>query len=111
MEQYREELDRAYMEKMHRLREREKETIERCKQQLKHLDDTSYNYRQNFLKEMEVYKMKEEEWQKQVELERENLKIQKERVANLEKDLQRQLKEIEAQREEFRHRIADTKAA
>jgi hypothetical protein len=31
MEKYREEVDRGYMEKLGRLKERERETIERCK--------------------------------------------------------------------------------
>lgn len=63
---------------------------------MKNLEDSSYQFRQRFLKEMEVYKMKEDDFAKHVELEKENLKIQKDKVTNMEKDLQRQLKELEA---------------
>ena len=35
MEQYREELEKMYLDKVNKLRERERDTIERCKQQIK----------------------------------------------------------------------------
>ena len=98
MEQYREELDRIYTEKLQKLRERERDTIERCKQQLKTLEAASYDYRQKFLKDLEVQKIKEEGLDSHINLEKENLRLQKERLQELERDLQRQFKDLEDQK-------------
>lgn len=95
MEQYREELDKVYTDKLQKLREREKDTIERCKQQLKALEAASYDYRQKFLKDFELNKMKEEGLEKQMKFEKENIRAQKERLDDLEKDLQQQFKELD----------------
>lgn len=35
MEQYREELEKNYFEKLNKLRDREKETIDKCKERMK----------------------------------------------------------------------------
>lgn len=98
MEQYREELDRIYTEKLQKLRERERDTIERCKQQFKTLEAASYDYRQKFLKDLEVQKIKEEGLDSHISHEKENLRLQKERLQELERDLQRQFKDLEDQR-------------
>lgn len=98
MEQYREELDRIYTEKLQKLRERERDTIERCKQQLKNLETASYDYRQKFLKDLEVQKIKEDGLDSHINLEKENLRKQKERLQELERDLQRQFKDLEDQK-------------
>jgi len=95
MEQYRDELDKVYTDKLQKLREREKDTIERCKQQLKALEAASYDYRQKFLKDFELNKMKEEGLEKQMRFEKENIKAQKERLDDLERDLQQQFKELD----------------
>jgi len=98
MEQYREELDRVYTDKLQKLREREKDTIERCKQQLKALEAASFDYRQRFLKDFEMNKMKEEGLEKQMRLEKENIRAQKERLEELERDLQQQSKDLDEQK-------------
>lgn len=42
MEQYREELEKMYLDKVNKLRERERDTIERCKQQIKVFRSVNY---------------------------------------------------------------------
>jgi len=109
-EQYREELDRVYTEKLQRLKERERDTIERCKHQLKSLEVASYDYRQKFLKDHEINKLKEEELEKYLKLEKENLRAQRERLQEVERDLQMQVKELDDQKKYSLRRTEEFKA-
>ena len=92
------------------LGEREKDTIERCKQQLKALESASYDYRQRFLKDLEMHKMKEESLDKHVTLEKESVKIQRDRLQELERDLKKQIHDLEEQKKLTTRRADDLKS-
>ncbi len=111
MEQYRDELDRVYTDKLQKLREREKDTIERCKQQLKALEAASFDYRQKFLKDFEMNKMKEEGLEKTMKFEKENMRAQKERLDELERDLQQQYKDLDEQKKMTLRKAENLKSA
>lgn len=65
MAEYREEIEKNYMDKLNKLREREKDTIEKCGQKMKEIETANHQNRQRILKDFELLRMREEEVDKQ----------------------------------------------
>lgn len=59
MQEYREELEKNYQDKLNKLRERERDVLERSGAKTKELESLNYNYRQKIMKEHEYIKLKE----------------------------------------------------
>lgn len=74
---------------------------------MKALEAASFDYRQKFLQDTEMHKMKEEGLEKQMQLEKENIKAQKARLQELERDLQQQFKDLDEQKKFSIRKIED----
>lgn len=95
MAEYREELERNYQERLQKLRERERDIMDKATGKAKEIETLSYNYRQKVLKETEFFRMKEAELQKERELNEENIKLQKQQIESKERELNRRIQNLE----------------
>lgn len=64
MEEYREELERIHLERLNKLRVREKETIDKCNERLRFIETANHDHRQKILKDFEMLKMREDDLDK-----------------------------------------------
>ncbi|KAL4502122.1 hypothetical protein ABPG72_000357 [Tetrahymena utriculariae] len=95
MSEYREELEKGYMDRLTKLREREKDTLEKCTNKMKEIESINHDHRQRILKDFELLRMREHEIDKQRILNDETLKIQKQKLENLEQELKEKIKKAE----------------
>lgn len=95
MSDYREELEKNYMDKLNKLRDRERDTLEKCTYKMKEIETVNHDHRQRILKDFELLRMREDEVDKQRLLNDETIKIQKQKIDNYEQDLKDKIKKCE----------------
>lgn len=61
MQDYREELEKNYQDKLNKLRDRERDSLEKSTMKMKELESLNYNYRQKITREHEMLRLKEQE--------------------------------------------------
>lgn len=105
MQEYRNELEQVHQDKLARLKQREAETIERCKMKEKEIENASFDHRQRVLKDMEILQIKEQEIKKSLEVHIKELQIDKESVARLKINLEAKIKDSEYLKKDCDNRI------
>lgn len=65
MENYREELEKTYQERISKFRVREKLSLDQCTDKMKFIETANHDHRQKILKDFELLKMREEQLEKQ----------------------------------------------
>ncbi|EGR28012.1 hypothetical protein IMG5_184820 [Ichthyophthirius multifiliis] len=95
MQDYREDLEKNYMEKLAKLRDREKDIFEKCNQKMKEIESLNHGHRQKILKDFELIRLREEQIEKQKALNEESEKLGKAKITNLEKELKEKIKKAE----------------
>lgn len=95
MQEYREELERNYQERLQKLRERERDVMEKAALKQKELEGLNYNYRQKIMKEQEILKMKEQELVREKEISDERIKLQQQKMDAKERELKRRIDDFE----------------
>ncbi|CAD8051446.1 unnamed protein product [Paramecium sonneborni] len=104
LQDYREELEKNFQEKLNVLRERENDTLKMSAQKTKELESLNYQYRQKILKEHEMIKLKEQEIEKQRIANEESLKFQKAKLDVMERDLSKKLAEANGNEDVIRRK-------
>ena len=107
MQEYREEVEKNYMDKLNKLRERERATLDKCSSKMKEVESYSHEHRQRLLKDFELLKLREDEVEKQARLNEEVLKVEKMKLENMEKELKNRLKEVEDQKLQLERKIVN----
>jgi Uncharacterized integral membrane protein len=110
-EKLRQELENSYMEKLQKLRDREREALEKLKAQAQLLEQGSQAQTEKFLKEIENQKFLTAEKERLLELEKENLQAERDRVKRLERELNKKIEAIEEEREQIRRELENTRRA
>lgn len=95
MTAYREELEKSYADKLNKLRDRERDTLDKCANKMKEIETVNHDHRQRILKDFELLRMREEEVDKQRHLNEETVKIQKQKIDNYENELKEKIKKAE----------------
>jgi hypothetical protein len=60
MQDYREELEKNYMDKLAKLREREKDVFDKCASKMKEIETINHDHRQKILKDFELIRLRED---------------------------------------------------
>jgi oral-facial-digital syndrome 1 protein len=95
MQEYRNELEQVHQEKLSRLKQREAETIERCKLKEKEIENASFDHRQKVIKDMEILQIKEQEIKRGIDVSRKELQFEKQNVERLRIELEAKIKDTE----------------
>ncbi len=97
MQNYREELEKNFTEKLQKLRDREKDTIEKCASKMKEIETANHEHRQKLLKDFEMLSLREEEIDKSRRLNEETAKVEKMKIDAMERELKQKIKDVDEQ--------------
>lgn len=100
MEEYREQLEKNYQDKLSKLRDREKDALDRAAQKMKEIEGLNYHYRQKIMKDHELLKLKEQDLKKQQELNDQQLRTTQHRLEDKERELKRRLFEVQTDQDD-----------
>jgi DNA repair exonuclease SbcCD ATPase subunit len=107
MENYRSELEQSYQEKLAKLKDRERDTIEKCKTKMKEIENASHEHRQRILKDLELVKLKEEEVMSKRQLDMESIRMTREKVEEKDKILAEKAKDIEERERRYDNKLKE----
>lgn len=99
MEEFRVEVEKNYNEKVQKLRDKEKEIIEKFKAQLKGLEMANEEQKKTHFKDVESYKIMRDEMEGFMNKEKQALMAERDRVSKLERDLNKKIAEVQAEKD------------
>ena len=97
-------LQEEHQRQMKAMKDRKDFVEEQMRRREREMEKTSFDHRQQILKEIEMNRLREEDIQRRSELEKRSIEIEKSRVEDLEKELMRERQRFEADRAEWNRR-------
>ena len=97
-------LQEEHQRQMKAMKDRKDFVEEQMRRKEREIEKTSFDHRQQILKEIEMNRLREEDIQRRSELEKRSIEIERERVEDLEKESMRERQRFEADRAEWNRR-------
>lgn len=105
VEEVRKELEKTYIEKLTKLREREQEIIEKFKSQLKNLELANEEQRLLVIKDIDTDNKVRAEKERYLDEERKAVTAERDRLTKMERELERRINNMDAEREAMKKDI------
>ena len=97
-------LQEEHQRQIKAMKDRKDFVEEQMRRREREMEKTSFDHRQQILKEIELNRLKEEDIQRSSELEKRSIELEKTRLDDMEKDFMRERKRFEADRAEWSRR-------